>query len=41
MIDFIAEIVGGIAEVVMVLLVEPQIDKFREKRKQKRRNEKI
>lgn len=36
MIDFVVEIVGGILEVVIDLLIEPQIDKFREKRKQKK-----
>lgn len=41
MIDFIVEIVGGIAELVIDLLIEPQIDKLREKQNQKKRSEKI
>lgn len=41
MIDFVAEILGGIAELVIDLLIGPQIDKFRKKRKQKKRSEKV
>lgn len=41
MIDFVTEIVSGIAELVIDLLVEPRIDKFREKQKQKKGSEKI
>lgn len=41
MVDFIAEIVGGIAELAIDLLIEPWIGKLREKRKQKKRSKKI
>lgn len=37
MIDFIAEIVGGIFELIVDLLIEPWIDRLRGKRRQKKR----
>ena len=37
MFDFVAEIVGGIFELVVDLLIEPWVDRLREKRTQKKR----
>ena len=35
MFDFVAEIVGGIFELAVDLLIEPWIDRLREKRKKR------
>ena len=36
MVDFVAELIGGIMELVIDLLVEPWISKLIERRKQKK-----
>ena len=41
MVDFLAEIVGGLADLAVDLLIEPWIGRLREKRKQKKKARKI